>query len=313
MSTSEPTVTVVCVARGEPADRLARAAASVAAQSYRGEIELVVAAPISDRHALPTGVRWVDNPGGGRSAGLNAAVALAKGDVVCRVDARSQLPTDYVRRCVDRLQQDASVAVVGGIQRPAAVSGDRVARGIARALRNRWVLGGADYRCPGRCGRTDTVYLGAFRRHDLDAVGGWDETLEANEDFELCQRFRATGATVWLEDVEVDYEPRARLGELAKQYVAFGRSKVRYWRRTGNRPNRRQWVALLGAPVGVALAPLAIVLDHIADPHERDLEVRAVASFAYLLIVGGWLYGVVAELLRRSPASAPARPLPVPR
>jgi GT2 family glycosyltransferase len=298
VSASEPTVTVVLVARAEPAARLARAVASVDAQTYPGGVEVLVATPAADRGAIPPGARWIENRDGGRSAGLNAAVAAAAGDVIVRVDARSQLPADYIERCVDRLLASREVGVVGGIQRPVALPGAGfVARGIARALRNPWATGGADYRRPGRSGPTDTVYLGAFRRADLLAIGGWDETLDANEDFELCQRFRRDGFIVSLEDVEVPYEPRATVRDLGRQYIAFGRSKVRFWRRTGDRPNRRQLLAIAGTPFALPL----VFLVSLADP---------VRAFAYAAIIGGWWWGAVAEWLRRSPASAPTRPSP---
>ncbi len=307
---SEPTVSVVLVARGEPADRLAVALRAVAAQDYAGHVEVIVATPAEDRACVPPGAVWVDNPGGRRSAGLNRAIAAASGEIICRVDARTRVPTDYVRRCVERLRADDHVGVVGGVQLPIAGSADRVGRGIARALRNPWALGGADYRRLGRSGPTDTVYLGAFRRGDVVDVGGFDEALDANEDFELWQRFRRAGLVVWLEDIAVEYEARARLASVWRQYVAFGRSKVRYWRATGDRPNRRQWLALALAPLAVVLAPLAVVVDHLADPGERDILVRAASLAAYAVIVGGWIYGVVAEALRRSPASARERPWP---
>jgi GT2 family glycosyltransferase len=277
---------VVLVARDEPLERIDRALASVAAQDYDGPVEILVASP--DPVAVG---RWVPNPTGGRSAGLNLGIASAAGEIVCRVDARTQLPTNYIRLCVDRLR-DPSVGVVGGGQRAVAGDNTRRARRIARALRNPWLLGGASYRRPGANGPTDTVYLGAFRRADLLAVGGYDEALDANEDFELCQRFRRAGFTVWLEACDVDYEARTSLRAVWHQYVAFGRSKVRYWRRTGERPNVRQLVAIAGAPA----APLLLAYD--------------AASAA---IVCGWLFGVFAEAIRRSPTSDRARPSPAPQ
>ena len=156
---------------------------------------VVIAAPSADVGALrsirPHGsVRelvFVDNPDGGRSAGLNAAVRAADAEVVVRVDARSVVRDDHVARCVARLHRDPEIGVVGGVQRPEAYSGAVRDRGIARALRNRWLLGNADYRRPGTGRATDTVYLGAFRLSELAELGGYDELLDANEDFELSR------------------------------------------------------------------------------------------------------------------------------
>lgn len=283
---SEPSVSVVLVALNEPPARVERAIAAVTAQDYAGSVEILVATP--DATAVPAGARWVDNPTGARSAGLNLATLAANGDVICRVDARSVLPPDYIRRCVQRLD-DGRVGVVGGHQHPIAADNSRRARRIVRALRNPWLLGGAAYRRPGASGPVDTAYLGVFRRTELLALGGYDESLDANEDFDLCQRYRAAGFTVWLEDLDVDYEARDSLRALWQQYVAFGRSKVRYWRRTGERPRPRQLLAIGAAPV----VPLVFLYN--------------VASG---VILSGWLYGLAAEALRRSPASARARRAP---
>ena len=318
-------VSVVMVVRDEPRSRVQRALDAVAIQEGVDGISVVIAAPEADHADLAglstTGavaeVRLVANPTGGRSAGLNRAIAAAPDGVVVRVDARSVVPPGYVAACVARLAVDLSVGIVGGGQRPTAIDDDAGPRGIARALRNPWLLGNAAYRRPGAAGPVDTVYLGAFRRDEVLALGGYDERLVANEDFDLARRVRDQGKVVWLEpDLEVAYEPRADWGGLARQYHAFGVAKVRFWRLTGERPNRRQQVAIAGGALAgiaallslrrpgraLALAVAACVggamLDHVADPDERDLQVRSRALAASAVIVTSWLVGVLSGLLR---------------
>jgi GT2 family glycosyltransferase len=318
-------VAVVMVVRDEPRDRLERALDALAAQTGVEPFPVYVAAPADDHPTLralhPQGavrvVIPVDNPAGARCAGLNSAVLAADAEVVVRVDARSRVAPNHVARSVARLRADLAVGVVGSIQWPAPVDGASAERGAVRALRNRWLLGNAGYRRPGASGPVDTVYLGAFRRPQLLDLGGYDERLHANEDFELCGRYRAAGQVVWLEeDLRVDYEPRAGTGELFAQYRAFGESKVAFWRATGERPNTRQLVALGLAGGGVLafctslrrprralglvlLGAVAVaVVDHVADPHERDLGVRAHACAASVATSTGWLSGVVRGVVR---------------
>jgi len=321
-----PRATVVMVVRDEPLARLARALAAVAAQEDVAGLTVCIAAPRDDHAglaALRTGgavdaIRLVDNPGGARSAGLNRAIAAAPDPVVVRVDARSEIPTHYVAACLRRLD-DPDVGMAGGVQRPVAAEGaDRAARGIARALRNQWLLGNAAYRRTDAGGPADTVYLGAFRRDEVLALGGYDEALDANEDYDLAQRFLDLGRTVWLEEGQcVRYEPRADWRGLARQYHAFGAAKVRFWRRTGRRANGRQRVALGACALGglVAVASVRrprrligltavgltglVVLDHVADPSERDPRVRARACVASTVIVGSWVSGVVSGYVGR--------------
>ena len=320
-------VAVVMVARGEPAARLQRALDALAAQVGCDPFTVYIAAPEADHASMQalvtdravSAVVPVANPGGARCAGLNLAIRAADADVVVRVDARSRVHPDHVARCVARLADDANVGVVGGVQWPHALTEDAGERGTVRALRNRWLLGNAGYRRPGASGPVDTVYLGAFRRRELLDLGGYDERLDANEDFELCSRYLAAGRTVWLEpDLLVDYEPRIGASAVFAQYRAFGEAKVAYWRATGSRPNRRQLVAL-GLAASGAIAMLAslrrprraavlvtagltavAVLDHLADPHEPDPRVRARACAASVATTTGWLWGVLRGLLSRS-------------
>jgi succinoglycan biosynthesis protein ExoA len=327
--TASRLVSVLVVARDEPPARLARLLRALDAQQGPVHLEVLLAVPPEEHAGLAgldahlgdgtvSSLRLVANPGGARCTGLNRALCLAGGDVVARADARSTPPSDYVARVVARLDAVPDIGVVGGVQRPVGVADGVAARGIARALRNPWLLGGATYRRPGGGGAADTAYLGAFRTAELRALGGWDERLAANEDFDLCTRFRAAGASVWVEPgLEVPYEPRASHRELWRQYHAFGDAKARYWRTAGAGPNRRQVAALAGAAAalgvtalvarqprrGVALGAVALAslaaADHVVDSGERDLRVRAAAYAAYATYLSAWVGGVARGLVRR--------------
>lgn len=315
---------VIVTAWREPPERLARLIAALAEQDVDGGVELLVAVDPSDRAALgslrPGGsvlrVVVVENRGGARSCGLNRAARAAAGEIICRLDARSLPAPDHVRRCVARLRAGTGIGVVGGAQRPVAVDHSWAARGIARALANPWLLGAPAYRRRGRSGPVDTVYLGTFRRQELIELGGYDERLDANEDFELAQRYRDAGLLVWLEEgLDVGYEARDSVRQVLRQYVAFGRSKVRYWRVSGRRPNARQVAALTLASsiaaaaslsvtkprrlVAVALAALGgtVALDQAGDPHEKSIGVRVSSVVTSWAVVVGWIGGVVAEAI----------------
>jgi succinoglycan biosynthesis protein ExoA len=323
-------VSVVVTVKGEPVDRLARLLLAVAAQDVGRGIELVLAADPAERRRLaslrPAGavarVLVVDNPGGRRSPGLNRALRAASCPIVCRLDARTLPPPEYVRTCVKRLESDPGVGIVGGVQWPQPAGPTGQAAGVARALANPWLLGTAAYRRPGRSGPVDTVYLGAFRKDEVLALGGYDERLDANEDFDLAQRYRDGRRTVWLEEgLVVGYEARRSVPEVFAQYHAFGRSKVRFWRVRRRRPNTRQVLALaLGVTAaGVLMASLrrprrtatlvalalagAVAVDHAGDPHERRVAVRAAAVAAGAAVTAGWLAGVALELVSPAPAA----------
>src|SRR4051794_9093690 len=155
------------VTRQEPIARVQRAVESLAAQEGVAGLDVVIAAPQGEHGALLTlpasgavdAIVVVDNPTGGRSTGLNEAIAATDAEFVVRLDARTVLPRGYVARCVGRLEQDSSIGVVGGVQWPEPSSAGLMAVATVRALRNRWLLGNPAYRRPGAAGPVDTVYL----------------------------------------------------------------------------------------------------------------------------------------------------------
>ena len=67
-------------------------------------------------------VRVVDNPGRIQSAGLNEALAVARGRLVVRLDGHSFPPDDYIERCV-ALLDETGAGVVGGRMDPMPSAG----------------------------------------------------------------------------------------------------------------------------------------------------------------------------------------------
>jgi glycosyltransferase involved in cell wall biosynthesis len=190
------------------------------------------------------------------SRALNVGLESARGMYVVRIDARSRVAPGYIRNCVETLSRKPEVGVTGGAQVALPRGPGASDVGIARALRNRWTTGLSRYRRSTQSGAADTVWMGAFRRADLVSLGGWNPDVALNEDFELCQRYRDDGATVWFDDsLQSGYIPRPNLGALGRQYFRFGRVKGTWWAR-GDRPRPRQ-LLLLAAPLfgaGVVLA-----------------------------------------------------------
>ena len=307
-----PHVSVVMPAR-DCAGLIPECLAAVGAQTYRGPLDVTVAvAPSGDgthqvladtRIGLPLQV--VENPAGTTPAGLNIAVAASKGQVVARVDAQSRLPSDYIERAVTTLARTGA-ANVGGVQRPVGAGGPQGA--IAAAMASPFGGGPAAFRRSQFDGPADTVYLGVFDRDALNSVGGFDETLERNQDYELNWRLRDQGHTVWLDSsLVVDYIPRADYAGLAGQYFSYGTWKRKMLMRHPRSLRARQLAApalvgglaasaaelargrLRGAVVPVvyaaACAMAAARLGHgLGD--WRD-QARAAAAFAVMHICWG--------------------------
>jgi succinoglycan biosynthesis protein ExoA len=212
---------------------LEEAVRQVLDQEYAGELELVLAvAPSKDRTAEIAAelaasdprIRVVANPARRTPNALNLAIAAASHDYLVRVDAHGFLPAGYVTTVV-RLLQRTGAANVGGVMR---AEGDTVfGRAVARAMTSRLGIGSASFHVGGEEGPAPTVYLGAFRRDALEAVGGFDEHFWRAQDWELNHRLRAAGETIWFTpELEVRYAPRRTPRALARQFHGSGR-----WRR----------------------------------------------------------------------------------
>ncbi len=250
-----PSVSVVMPVVNE--ERHLRAAVDrILTQDYAGELDVTLAVgPSKDDTATVAAelasasdrIRVVDNPTGATPAGLNTAIAASAGEIVVRVDGHAMIPSDYVSTAVEVLQR-TEADNVGGIM---AAEGQRRLRAFGRRCDDLEVRSG---RCllsmsAARRGRPLPVYLGCFRRSALQRVGGYDESMERAQDWELNLRIRESGGVVYFTpDLKVTYRPRHSMKALARQYHDYGR-----WRReVARRHPSTLSVRYLAAPVTVA-------------------------------------------------------------
>lgn len=260
-----PRVSVVVPVRNEAA-RLEDAVGSILTQRYPGEVEVILAlAPSTDgteavAHALThrfSEVRIVPNPTGTTPAGLNRAIEGSTGDIIARVDAHAALSPGYLETAVAVLAETGAWNV-GGIQQ--AVGESAMERAIAAAMTSRLGTGDARFHYGGPAGPTDTVYLGVWPREVLLKLGGFDETLLRNQDYELNVRIRAAGGQVWFDPrLYATYRPRSSLRDLASQYWQYGRWKRRVIRKYPGSLRWRQFAppcALVANTIGILAAPL---------------------------------------------------------
>jgi succinoglycan biosynthesis protein ExoA len=283
-------VSVVLPVRDE-AEHLEAAVAAVLAQEYPGSVEVCLAvAPSQDGTeriarsiaARHDGVGVVDNPAGSTPTGLNAAIGATTGDVIVRVDGHAELSPGYIRRAVETMRRTGAVNV-GGIQRAEGVT--EFERAVAAAMSSRFGTGDATFHYGGAEGPTDTVYLGVFDRTALEAVGGFDETLTRNQDYELNIRLRQAGGTVWFDPVLwARYRPRQSLRTLARQYLEYGRWKREVVRR---HPTSLRWRQAAPPALVAAVAGSLVV----ATVCRRALAIPAIFPVMHV----SWGIGFLAD------------------
>lgn len=236
---------------------------AVLGQDYPGELEVAVAVgPSSDdtlaiaeeTAAADARVRVVPNSSGKTPTALNAAIAATTAPIVARVDAHAIIPDGYLALAA-RILTSTGADNVGGVQH--AVGTTAFERAVAAAMTSRFGVGNASFHFGGEAGPVDTVYLGVFRREALERVGGFDETLVRNQDYELNWRLRESGGIVWFDPrLRVRYSPRSGPRSLARQYYQYGRWKRVVLRRHPSSVRLRQLVP----PAAVAANAAGLLL-----------------------------------------------------
>ncbi|HKS27235.1 MAG TPA: glycosyltransferase family 2 protein [Pyrinomonadaceae bacterium] len=190
-------------------------------------------------------VRLVDNPARHIPAALNRGIEAARGELIVRMDAHSVPSVNYVRRLVELLDKgEAEVCGMPWRIEPGAES--VVARAIALAVSHPFGIGDARYRNAGLASSefVDTVPFGAFAKSLWREVGGFNEELLANEDYDFYYRIRRGGGRVLLDAQGYSsYYARPTLTDLARQYFRYGRWKAAMLKEHPRSVRLRQLVA----------------------------------------------------------------------
>jgi glycosyltransferase involved in cell wall biosynthesis len=268
-----PVVTVIMPIRNEEGF-IARSLGAIVAQDYPADLlhilvvdgmsddatrsvvqQMIDANTAQNAAARPT-IRLLDNPARIVPTAFNIGLQHAEGDVIVRVDGHCEIAPDYVRRCVEALDQTGADNV-GGLMR--AVGQGAEAEAIALATSSPFGVGGARFHYATEAGWVDTVYLGAYRREVFERIGGFDEELVRNQDDEFNFRLTQAGGKIWLDPaIKSLYYSRASLLRLWRQYYQYGFYKVRVMQKRGGVASWRHLVP--GAFVLSLVGSLALAL-----------------------------------------------------
>jgi succinoglycan biosynthesis protein ExoA len=200
-------------------------------------------------------IELVECPQASIPKSLNLALAAARGRWFVRVDAHSTIPAGYLRRAVEQLETGRWGGVGG---RKTGVGQTAAGNAIAAAMGSRFGVGGSVYH-HGTAERTvNHIPFGCYPTELVRRVGGWDERLAANEDFEFDHRLRKLGHQLLFDpSMEIDWRCQQSILGLFRQYRRYGRAK----------------------PPVLKLHPDSLTPSHLAAP-------ALVASLALVLIVG---------------------------
>lgn len=227
-----PSVSIIIPMRNEE-KYIGACLAAIVAQDYAGPLEVLLVDGMSEDRSRWVASRFVetypfirllDNPKLTTPAALNIGIRHAAGDIIVRIDGRTIVEPDYVRRCVECLQR-TNAGNVGGLQR--ALGQSYFGKAIAFTTSSPLAVGDSKFHYAQEEGEVDTVYLGAFPREIFDRVGLYNEDLVRNQDYELNYRIRQAGRAVYLDpSIKSWYINRSTLTGFWRQYFQYGFWKV---------------------------------------------------------------------------------------
>jgi succinoglycan biosynthesis protein ExoA len=281
--------------------------------------------PVVERHmAEDPRIELVGNPRETIPAALNLGLARARGRWLVRMDAHSTVDPSYVGSAVARLREGRWGGVGG---RKDGVGTTPAGRAIAAALGSRFGVGGSVYHHGVTEQEVDHIPFGASPTELVRTLGGWDERLVANEDFEFDHRLRQSGAALLFDPrLKISWRSRQSIRELYQQYRRYGRAKVdvALLHPGSLRPRHLippllvPWLAAAGVTAlrrpGVAAAlvgPYAAALTAASVRTARDLDDLRAAAFvpgAFLAMHVGWGAGVWSRALELMASDVNRRP-----
>jgi len=205
---------------------------SILSQTHRNLEVLVSDGGSTDRtrdivaayHAQDPRVRVIDNPGRIPPAALNAAVKEMTSHWLVRVDAHAVVPPDYVARALAHLQTGMWGGVGG---RKDGVGYTDEGRAIAAVMASAFGVGNSTYHHGTEPQPVDHIPFGTYPKAVIEEVGGWDETIPVNQDFEFDYRVRQAGHQLLFDpELRIAWECRQSLKSFWRQYRRYGRGKA---------------------------------------------------------------------------------------
>jgi len=227
-----PTVSVIVPARNEE-KFIERCVESLLDCDYPGElIEVIVVDGMSEDGTRDivneisirdNRLLLIDNEKKITPVAMNLGVKASKGEYIFLSGAHSEMPSDYISKCVKHAIETGADNV-GGVMKTVPRVKSSVGMAISKVLSSPLGVGGAKFRTGvSKPTEVDTVPFGCYKREVFDRIGYFNEQLVRNQDIEFNLRLkRAGGRIILFPDIELTYYSRSTFKELWKNNFGNG-------------------------------------------------------------------------------------------
>lgn len=222
-------------------------------------------------------LRVVDNPHRLTPCAMNTGIREARGKYIAIMGAHCDYSADYLKTCVDLLDEHPEASCTGG---PIISAGRSLfGQAVAAAMSHPVGIGNARHRHPNFEGYAEGACYPVFRKEVFEAIGLYDEMLVRNQDDELNYRLTKQGGKVFLSPrARSIYFVRESITSLFRQYFEYG-----YWRVAVIRKHRM--------PASFRhLVPLILVIGLVAS---FTLALIVPEGWRLLMLAGPCIYGLI--------------------
>lgn len=222
-------------------------------QNYPGDcMEIIVVDGESDDRTLgeirqiaenDNRIQILSNPGRIVPNALNLGIKNSQGEIIVRMDAHCEYPSNYISYLVENLQKlDADN--VGVAMRAFPRNKSLKAFAISKAISSPFGVGNSHHRTgTSKPVEMDSVPFGCYWREVFDKIGFFDEDLVRNQDDEFNARLgKYGGKIVLLPDIEIKYLARDTFRKIARMFYYYGLFKPLVNKKVGAPATIRQFV-----------------------------------------------------------------------